>query len=53
MLLADATQSEPYVLYISSQQKLEFEFEKNLKNYVDNLHSPEVLQLYFYIFMAF
>lgn len=53
MLLADATQSEPYVLYISFQQKLEFEFEKNLKNYVDNLHSPEVLQLYFYIFMAF
>lgn len=31
MFLADATQSAPYVLYVSSQQKLEFEFEKNLK----------------------
>lgn len=31
MFLADAAQRVPYVLYISAQQKLQFEFEKNLK----------------------
>lgn len=31
MFLADAAQRVPYVLYISARQKLQFEFEKNLK----------------------
>lgn len=31
MFLANTTQSVPHVLYIIPHQKLEFEFEKNLK----------------------
>jgi len=49
MLLADATQSVPYVLYISSQQKLEFEFEKKLKIMLTIC----ILQKYFNCISAF